>query len=448
MRAAGFDVRVCLHAALLLAVVAGGASAQVATGRVLEIDAEFRRIAERTLWPGFEPLGVPRAIFDGVATWLIGHPGSPDGFDATSDGMQRYAGRHPLLTANSSILLDSVRTATVLADRPQATPASIARTLVHEAFHVYTRAQHADWTANEAALFEYPLDDPDALAARRMESEALRRALAADGVYAQACWSAVALAGRDARFARLPAAASQYERFTELSEGLAEYVERRATGDTTDVIPANGFAPAALRDRGYATGAAFALLLDRLRPGWPRILNATTHPLDALLAEAVQPEEAASCGLDGAMRDSVAARARRDVSRLAVERNQRLEQFEDQPGWRLVLVNQGPPLFPNNFDPLNVHSMGGGRVLHTRVLGIGNERGSLEVFGRTALTEGAGAHPLFNGVRRLVVTGLPEPAIEESDGTLRITVDGVRAEFRGATVVRGDRSIEIRIPPG
>jgi hypothetical protein len=433
---------------VFLLLSAGALAAQAPPARVLEIDAAFRRMAERSLWPGFQPLTTPRAIFDGEATWLFGHPGAPDGFDDGSDGVRRYPGRHPLVTANSSVLLDRVRTATVLADRAQVAARDVARTLVHEAFHVYATAQHADWTANEAALFEYPLDDPDALAARRMESEALRRALAAEGVRAQACWSAVALAGRTARFARLPAAAAEYERFSELSEGLAEYVERRATGDTLDVIPGNGYSPAAIRDRAYATGAALALVLDRLRPGWPGVLNAKTHPLDALLAQAVQAEEAASCGLETAARDSIAARARRDVSRLAVERNEQLAQFENQPGWRLVLVNEGPPLFPSNFDPLNVHGMGGGRVLHTRVLGIANERGSIEVFGRTALTEAAGAHPLFNGVRRLIVTGLAEPDVDESAGMIRVSAEGVRAEFRGATVVRGDRSIEIRIAPG
>jgi hypothetical protein len=257
----------------------------------------------------------------------------------------------------------------------------------------------------------------------------------------------VVLAERAGRFTRLPPAAAEYERFTELNEGLAEYVERRASDDTLDVIPAEGFAAAAVRNRGYRSGAALALLLDRLRPGWPRILASSTHPLDALLAEAVQTDEAASCGLDAVARAGIAMRARRDVSRLAAERNQRLAQFDSLPGWRLVIVNQGAPLFPNNFDPLNVVSLGGGRVLHTRVIVIGNEGGSIEVFGRSALTEAAGPHPLFTGIRRLLITGLPEPDVAESAGTVRIVADGVRGEFRGAVVVRGARTLGKRSPP-
>ena len=97
-------------------------------------------------------------------------------------------------------------------------------------------------------------------------------------------------------------------------------------------------------------------------------------------------------------------------------------------------------LFPSGFDPLNVTRVADGEVLHTRFVKLGNPAGSLEVIGRGALTASAGAHPLFNGVRVVTITGIQdEPTVTESNGTLKLAASGVAAEFKGATVQRDGR---------
>jgi hypothetical protein len=77
-------------------------------------------------------------------------------------------------------------------------------------------------------------------------------------------------------------------------------------------------------------------------------------------------------------------------------------------------------------------------VLHTRHVKLSGEAGSLEVLDRHALTEAAGAHPLhplFNGVRRVVLTGFAsEPRVEDVRGVSTIVADGVKATLRGARV--------------
>lgn len=70
-------------------------------------------------------------------------------------------------------------------------------------------------------------------------------------------------------------------------------------------------------------------------------------------------------------------------------------------------------------------------VLHSRYIKLGNSMGAIEVFGRNSLTEAAGAHPLFNGVRSLLVTGLAaEPVVTQADGAVTIRGEGLTADFR------------------
>jgi hypothetical protein len=95
------------------------------------------------------------------------------------------------------------------------------------------------------------------------------------------------------------------------------------------------------------------------------------------------------------------------------------------PGWRLVVETEDP-IFPQGFDPWNVERLSAAKVLHTRWIKLGNASGSLEVLDRHCLTEGAGKHPLFEGVRRATITGLPSaPRIEEADGALKISENGL-----------------------
>ncbi|HEV2121173.1 MAG TPA: hypothetical protein VGW38_00165, partial [Chloroflexota bacterium] len=151
-------------------------------GDAYAVVIEADRLAARDLWPGFDPRAIPVAIYDGERTLLFRHPAPPAGFRPVSgrDGVWAYPGRYSSVTANSSAEIGGVSTATLMPATGAGSLLRQAGILIHEAFHVYQREHHPAWQANEAELFTYPVDDAELLTLRRMEAEALRRALATD----------------------------------------------------------------------------------------------------------------------------------------------------------------------------------------------------------------------------------------------------------------------------
>jgi hypothetical protein len=418
--------------------------------RVLEAMALVDRMPALSLWPGFDPRTVPVAVFDGRRTLLFRHPAPPPEFAPLEGfpGALTFAGRHSSVRANTSVDLNGVKTATVTLEGPSALrPERLAALVVHEAFHVFREARHPDWVGNEAELFLYPIEDPELLRARRLETEALRRALAAEERGAAACWAGVALGMRAERFAALSPGAAGYERGTELNEGLAQYVERRAAGGVAgEVLPAGGFAAAAVRERGYATGQALALLLDRFAPAWRDALErGDAASLDELLRASLDAVAASGCGFSGAEVRLAAERAAADVAEHRGALRARREDFLGAPGWRIEVEAGAEPLWPQGFDPLNVHRLSAGEVLHARWIRLGNAAGSIEVLNRSALTEAAGEHPLFNGVRRVVVAGLSAaPLVRDSAGVAMVQAEGVEVRLAGsARLDEGARTLRI-----
>lgn len=407
-------------------------------------------LSTNDLWPGFNPRSTPVAIFDGSRTLLFRHPAPPPAFTplAGHDSVWVHAGRDSSVSANTSTPLGGVTTATLMLASDSVPVLRRAGTLIHEAFHVFQRAHHHSWAANEADLFTYPVKDPNLLTLRRLESEALRRALGASSRDAAKCWAAASMTLRHDRFLKLPASGAAYERGTELNEGLATYVEWRATDapDST-IMPATGFAPEKIRQRGYRTGVAIARLLDQFSPDWRASLEARDSvPLDSMLSTAIEAHRVTPCAFTDAERDSVRGVAESDAAalgqRLATERR----TFLDRPGWRLV-IRAASPLFPQGFDPLNVSVVARGEVLHSRLVKLGNDAGSVEVIGRPSLSGAAGAHPLFNGVRTLTVTGLDSaPRVTVADRDLSISADGISGMFRGATVDTAGIVMTLHLP--
>jgi hypothetical protein len=421
--------------------------------RALALETALRRVIadQGPLWPGFNVLEIPLAVYDGRDSWLFRHPLPPPGFgqagDQVTSGVTRYAGRHPAITANSSAEIGGVMTATVVLPDGAEPDAPLA---IHEAFHVFQRARHPSWTANEADLFTYPSDQDGLLMLRRLESAALRRGVQSRDDERAACWARTALELRQERFAMLDSASISYERGTELNEGLATYVEHRARGGTSSPMPAGEFGASEVRQRAYASGASLAFLLDRLAPGWQPAFDADdTQPLDGLLRAAVGDGEA--CAFTVEERATARTTAATDQRALVAARAARLATFRARDGWRVVVESPASLLWPQGFDPLNVERVLPTAVVHARFLKLGNERGGLEMLDAAgvdleALTEGAGPHPLWNGVRRVEIAGIAsEPVVRTVGDSVQVTAAGITLGLGTATVVRDGRVVRVRV---
>jgi hypothetical protein len=416
----------------------------------IALEHEVVRIgSEQELWPGYDPMVVPLAVLEGGNTYLFRHPDPPDGFAAIGEGYV-FSGSHPLVVSNTSAVIGGVRTAAIVMDvsGQGRSITDMAALALHEAFHVFQASTGRRWGADETYMFVYPVEDADLLALRRLETEALRRAVSAGVEDSVAGWAFAAMDARSERYSELDPAFQAYERGIEAMEGTAAYVECKASGEMPVELPAGGFDPEAVRLRGYATGAAFALLLDAFEPGWKADFALyDSLCLDGCLEKALERSgHARTCAFTESETAAITDRARSDAESLIQTWNSRREDFVSAPGWRVVLeAAEEHPLWPQGFDPMNVRRVEGG-LLHTRFINLGNELGNLNVLEGTALTEGVGPHPLFNGVRRVVLSGLEsEPEVVVQEGRMTLKAPGVTADFLGASVVRTANTLLIRI---
>jgi hypothetical protein len=205
--------------------------------------------------------------------------------------------------------------------------------------------------------------------------------------------------------------------------------------------------PEELRLRAYPVGAALALLLDRFSPGWRHSLEIRdSHTLDRLLAMALpRPDRRGTCGFQADERARIEAVARADETAVERSRGEAREDFMAASGWRLIIDATDAP-FTARFDPHNLQVVGPGEILHTRIVLLGGPGGSIEVIDGSALTVGAGEHPLIDGVGGVMMTGVTErPVVEASDGVIQLTAAGVSAVLRRAHVVVDGKEVRIRL---
>jgi hypothetical protein len=209
------------------------------------------------------------------------------------------------------------------------------------------------------------------------------------------------------------------------------------------MLPASGFEATEVRRRAYSTGPAFALLLGRFHPEWPASFEADDRQnldqaLQAVLG-ADRRDSSDQCSFSDAEIAEAGRVARDDVAAVLTEQVERRAMFEARPGWRVVVkAPDGEPLWLQGFDPLNVERVQGG-VLHMRFLRLGNDSGQLEAIGQTeadieVLTEGVGPHPLFNGIQRVVITGLAKPDVKIEGEHVTVRVSGLATSFERASV--------------
>ncbi len=440
--------------ALACACPAPARAAEPAPVDAPAIMAELRAaLAQRELWPGYDPLAIPVAIFDGANTYLFHHPAPPEGFTPSADDprVAVYSGRHPLVVANTAVELGGVNTATFMPNLGAGGPARAgAAVIAHEAFHVYELAKHSAWSANEAELFTFPKSDPVWLAARRLELDAYRTALAAPEAQACQAWAAQALAQRAAWAGVLTPEQQGYLRELERMEGLAAYLQtvvEHPDAPDPSILGSSDFHAAETRRQSYYTGTLQALLLDRLAPGWRARLEADdTQYLADMLAAALPAglQPAAFTPEQLAQAQAQAQQAGADYSAgLAQQR----ADFDALPGWRVIVLAEISLLWPQGFDPMNVANLGGGELLHLRFLRLGNDCGALELMDGQALTAPAGEHPLFNGLQRVELRGLSgEPQVYEDERRAKLVFDNFTLEFSPALLERtGEQEYTVRV---
>lgn len=401
---------------------------------VFALVAEFDRLASKPLWPGFDARKIPLELYDGVNTYLVRHPAPLKEFSPVKGhpDFMIYSGRHATMRANTSIEIGGVMTATLYFDRVNT---HVAAVLVHECFHVFQSREHPKWAANEAVLFTYPAEDSASLALARLEMKALSRALSAPSPQ---CWAERALILRKERFAKMPAEAVAYDRGTELHEGLAQYIDGLAEGRSEVVF--RTFAPDEFRNRGYKSGEAIARLLDRLSPGWK---SKIVDSLEDLLPTG----GSVTCDFTTAERKKIKTQASQDIALLKTKHSETLKAFTTQSGWRIIVEPAGDkPLWPDAFDPMNVTRLSHNVILHRRWLQLKNNSGSIEILNHASITEAAGAHPLYNGVRKWSTAGLrSKPEIKQTGTFISVTAPGCDIGFVNAGVEWQPQALIIRI---
>ena len=218
---------------------------------------------------------------DGQRVYCTRRPDTT-GFTMTADSM--WVGPLPagVAPANTSVNRWGRRWAMVVLPLPTDLVAA-SRLLIHEAMHVLQPSVLPFPTENASGSGNDYLDGPAGRLWLRMEIAALADALAgsADAIPAALVFRAHRIDGAspDERHRELA---------LELSEGLPEYTSWRLTdslGLVTVLRTPEAPHQSYVRRFPYLTGPAYALLLDRARPGWRQGLTDTTD-LGALLLDA------------------------------------------------------------------------------------------------------------------------------------------------------------------
>ncbi len=422
---------------------------------VISLMAEVSELPFDSLWPGFEPSNIPVVIFNGENTYAFGFSVPPTDFIPLKNrpDIFLYSGQHPAVRANRSILLDSVNAAACITRPPSFLPwfsrfmysrQISAAVVIHEKFHVFQAIHHPDWKPNDALLFSCPVDTAESLLSRRLEVEALKRAVKAKKVETMRAWIAASLQYRHQRLSSLPRKLAEYERILQLFEGLADYVEWRVR--KRGIMSRLGnldFAPSAIRNLGYISGRWTGCLLDRLNPSWKQDLEGGAFSfLDERLNEIAGGGEKCDVGFKKRAITRKLRRAKSDIHK----RERRMEimrrDFESQSGWRIEVDATRRPLRLTMFQPGLVEALNEREMLHKRWLALANDVCTLEVTWRECLTKRADRTHILG----VIIPGLQErPQTVTKDGKRVIRAPGVAMTLSSADIREEGRTIFIKI---
>jgi len=428
------------------------AGAPAAAGPLIDVFELMKEAASwesLPLWPGFEPATIPSAIFDGEKTYLFLHPSPPEGFSPVPGKKQVHVfdGQHPAVQGNSRARIADVWCATMvprLASRwtgRRYTMRNQAGHLIHEKFHVFQRHKHPDWRPNDGFLFNYPLDDPESLALRRLEIESFRRAVIATTRADVAGWVAEALQFREKRLMPLDQNRRGYEGELQRFEGAAEYIEYRAGGKEMSVMPVNpGYAPAAIRHLGYLLGRWMSHCLDRLDPNWKGRMETGEFQylhegLAGLVSKNVRAQRFGNKEIQ-----QFRERADEDITRRFDKRQSMKADFFAQSGYRLEIVPQKEPLRLVMFFADMTDALDERELLHRRLLILDHQSGQIRVRDLLCLTESDGS----TGVVKLTIAGLTEkPNFDDSTQKLSIKGAELNAEFEPVSIKEDGQTISV-----
>jgi hypothetical protein len=415
---------------------------------VFEVMEEVGRLEILPLWPNFDPRSVPTALFDGKNTYLFNSPRKPEGFRLFGDrtDVLIYDGRHMSVFGNRRMIIQDIWVATsVLQANSTATGRpytlrEMAAIIIHEQFHVFQAIRHPDWLPNDAVLLDYPLDTVESLALRKAEVEAFRRAVTAEDAKDSAGWAAEALKIHRERLSGLPAKHALYERELQRLEGTAEYIEYLAGGrGVMDGPRVTERAPRAIRELGYQEGRWIASLLDRLDPGWKDSLEGGEYEYPEYRLEKKVRELAETRSFTADETRGMALEAAESLQKMGEERKALAKNVKATLSNKIEIVANKRPLRLENFDPFTIEALNEREIVHKQWLVLKNERGGVEVFRQTCLTE----INEDSQIVRLVIPGLlSKIRAVRSGNKIIIKMDGITAVFQDAKLsVRGKKVV-------
>jgi hypothetical protein len=376
---------------------------------------------EREAWPGFRPDTLPLLlVLPGEGSLLVGWPGrnasgateAPAGPGGLHPGGFRPLDGHPSLLwregtdgseASTVVALDDRAVAQVVV--PPGRPVLRAvEGAVHEGFHLIQWSRAAEGRRfgrpeNAFLVTRYPVLDPELETGWAREGILLARALRAGSPSEAAREAAAFLEVRSARQRTLGQDLAAFDLDAELNEGLAEYAgllgrllhetdrdaaaarERLAELLADRLEEPGDRIQAPLRSRYYASGAAQALLLDRLAgPDWKAALEAEdltlTGALARALAETLTPPAQGALAVDGPSpwlasaesAEELPVQVAGELAQLRRNREARVEATFRMAGWTLVLspMELRSRFDLCGFDPQNLIRISEGVLLHTR----------------------------------------------------------------------------------
>lgn len=400
------------------------------------------------IWPGFAVDRLPLAIFfRGSHSYLLQHPSPPEGFepvDVEGLDLDLYRGPHlPQMNANTAGAVAGVITAFVDARSVAAgDDLAGAALILHELVHAFQarapRGGERRWPAENSALVsDYPVLDPENNAWGRLEGRLLADALRGDLEMAHERVREF-LAVRGYRHARLGAALAVFEAELELNEGLADYAalhalslagrgEVRMRALLERLARINVAGSGAARSRFYATGAAQALLLDRLGVDWKSAVEGDGTTLGELLrgetgagANVAAVGEAHSVGALLAFERAAAASQRARLRKTA------LDIWASSEPLVVLALGADSETELRAYDPMNLVRADEHLRVHQRMLRLGFEGGEVAL-----------ETPALHDTRRgWLIAALP-PGYE-------LVIDGQDVPVSGAVhSVTGD-AIELR----